>query len=417
MSYINHPLKESDPTLFALGEEELARVRNTIQLIPSENFTSRGVMEMTGSIFTNKYAEGYPGKRYYEGNEVVDKVENLAIERAKALFGAEHANVQPLSGGPANMSVYAALLEEGDKVLSMDLAQGGHLTHGAPVNFSGKQYHFVHYPVDQETHEIDMKVVEELALKEKPKMIVAGASAYPRTIDFATFRAIADKVGALLMADISHIAGLVATGAHPDAVKYADVVTTTTHKTLRGPRGALIMCKQEYAKAIDKAVFPKIQAGPHMNTIAAKAVAFHEASTPLFKEYIDEVVMGAKMLATTLQERGWKLTTGGTDNHLMVIDLRDTELTGADAASKLARCGIVTNKNMVPYDHRSPFVTSGVRIGTPAMTSRGFTEEDWRWTGYFIDKALRALPEEEKNISMEISTYLSDFPLYEFLNT
>lgn len=410
-------LQDVDPALASLTLQELTRLRSTLQLIPSENFASRAVLETTGSIFSNKYAEGYPGKRYYEGNDVVDKVETLAIERAKTLFGAEHANVQLLSGGPANMCVYEALLEDGDKLLSMDLAQGGHLTHGAKVNFSGKRYNFVHYQVDRESHTINMDQVRELALKEKPRMIVAGASAYPRFIDFAAFRKIADEVGALLLSDISHIAGLIAGGVHPDAVQYSHIVTSTTHKTLRGPRGAIILCKKEFATAIDKAVFPRVQAGPHMNTIAAKAVAFEEALHPGFKDYARDVVNNAKTLAEALVHKGWQLTTGGTDNHLMVLDLSKTTLTGKEGAAVLAAAGLVANKNMIPHDQKSPMITSGVRLGTPAMTSRGLDEEDMRQVAAWIGEVLSS-PNDEvvTKVRREIAAYLERFPLYSYLD-
>lgn len=408
-------IAQVDPAIDSLLQQELERVRDTIQLIPSENFASAAVLRATGSIASNKYAEGYPGKRYYEGNAFIDQMETLAIERAKTLFGAEHANVQLLSGGPANMCVYEAFLEEGDTVLSMDLAQGGHLTHGAQVNFSGKKYRFVHYPVDQETHRIDMNVVRDLAKRERPKMIVCGASAYPRSIDFAAFRAIADEVDALLFADISHIAGLVAGGVHQSPLPYADVVSTTTHKTLRGPRGAIILTRAEHARAIDSAVFPKIQAGPHQNMIVAKAVAFEEALQPEFATYARNVVENAQILATTLQELGHTLTTGGTDNHLMVLNVAAEGLKGNTAARALAEAGIVTNKNMIPYDTASPFVTSGVRIGTPAMTSRGMGAEDMKKIAQWMDRVLRAHSDAAvlAEVRQEITQHLSHFPIYE----
>ena len=420
MAYIPNldlPLGQADELLASLSQQELLRLRTTLQLIPSENFASRAVLEMTGSVFSNKYAEGYPGKRYYEGNEIVDQVETLAIERAKQLFGAEHANVQLLSGGPANMCVYEALLQEGDTVLSMDLAQGGHLTHGAKVNFSGKRYRFVHYQVDTTSHIINMDEVRELALRERPKMIVAGASAYPRIIDFAAFRAIADEVGALLLSDISHIAGLIAGKVHPDAVAHSHIVTSTTHKTLRGPRGAIILCKKEFAEAIDKAVFPRVQAGPHMNTIAAKAVAFQEALNPNFTEYVKAVVENASVLAQELTRKGWKLTTGGTDNHLMVMDLSGAGISGKKAASILADAGIIANKNMIPYDQSSPMITSGVRLGTPAMTSRGLNAEDMKQIASWIAEVLSS-PEEKTaaKVRKEIAFFLEKYPLYSYLD-
>lgn len=407
-------IAQADPVIHDLLTKELERVATTLQLIPSENFASRAVLAATGSIASNKYAEGYPGKRYYEGNEFIDQMEQLAIDRAKELFGAEHANVQLLSGGPANMCVYEAFLQEGDTVLSMDLAQGGHLTHGATVNFSGKKYRFVHYPVDRETHLIDMDVVRDLAHQEKPKMIVCGASAYPRTIDFETFRSIADEVGALLFADVSHIAGLIVGGVHPSPLPYADVVSTTTHKTLRGPRGALILTRKEHAKAIDSAVFPRIQAGPHQNMIVAKAVAFHEAGQASFKEYSAQVVKNAAALAKGLMDRGYTLTTGGTDNHLMVINVAARNMTGSIGATALAKAGIVTNKNMIPYDTTSPFVTSGVRIGTPAMTSRGMVESDMEKIAAWMDRALQHHADDAAlaAVRAEIAEHLKSFPIY-----
>ncbi len=403
-----------DSEVSGLLEKERERVRDSLQLIPSENFASRAVLEATGSITSNKYAEGYPGKRYYEGNEFVDGLENLARDRATALFGADHANVQVLSGGPANMCVFAAILEDGDKVLSMDLAQGGHLTHGATVNFSGQRYEFHHYPVDKDTHKIDYEVVRARAKEVQPKLIIAGASAYPREINFDIFRQIADEVGALLLADISHIAGLVAAGVHPEVHPHAHIVTSTTHKTLRGPRGAVILCEERFAKAIDKAVFPQIQAGPHMNSITAKAVAFHEAAQPSFKAYAKQVVANASTLSEELMGLGWKLTTGGTDNHLMVMDLREESYSGHKAAKALANAGIVTNKNMVPYDERSPMKTSGVRLGTPAMTSRGMKEVDMKQIAQWIDRCLKHIKDEDIHVQIasEIQTYLESFPIY-----
>lgn len=412
--HFHAPIAQVDPTIHELLMKELARVTDTLQLIPSENFASRAVLAATGSIASNKYAEGYPGKRYYEGNEFIDQMEQLAIDRAKTLFGAEHANVQLLSGGPANMCVYEALLQEGDTILSMDLAQGGHLTHGATVNFSGKKYRFVHYPVDKETHRIDMDVVRDLARRERPKMIVCGASAYPRLIDFAAFRAVADEVDALLFADVSHIAGLIVGGVHPSPLPYADIVSTTTHKTLRGPRGAIILTRAEHAKAVDFAVFPRIQAGPHQNMIVAKAVAFHEAAQADFKTYAAQVVKNAKVLADALMERGHTLTTGGTDNHLMVINVAAKGMTGNVGAGALAKAGIVTNKNMIPYDTASPFVTSGVRIGTPAMTSRGMVESDMLKIADWMDRALTHTEDQAALdvIRAEIAEHLKPFPIY-----
>ena len=355
---------------------ELARQRGSVELIASENFTSRAVMEAVGSVLTNKYAEGYPGKRYYGGCQCVDSVEDIARDRACKLFGAEHANVQPHSGAQANLAVYFALLQPGDTVLGMNLAEGGHLTHGSPVNMSGALYNFVAYGVDPDTGRIDYDKLMAQALEVRPKLIVAGASAYPRAIDFAKFREIADACGAKLMVDMAHIAGLVAAGLHQNPVPYADVVTTTTHKTLRGPRGGLILCKEEYAKAIDKAIFPGTQGGPLMHIIAAKAVCLGEALQPAFKEYGQQVVNNAQALAKGLLDRGVKLVSGGTDNHLMLIDLTDSELTGKELERRLDEVYITANKNTVPGEKRSPFTTSGVRLGTPAVTTRGLREED-----------------------------------------
>lgn len=364
-------LKRQDPHIAAAIQAELDRQRHKIELIASENFVSPAVLEAMGTVLTNKYAEGYPGRRYYGGCEHVDVVEQLAIDRAKQLFGADHANVQPHSGAQANTAVYYACLEPGDTVLGMNLAHGGHLTHGSPVNFSGRTYRFVAYGVDPKTHRIDYDAVEALAREHRPKLIVAGASAYPRIIDFARLREIADAVGALLMVDMAHIAGLVAAGLHPSPVPYADFVTTTTHKTLRGPRGGMILCKAEHAKAIDKAVFPGIQGGPLMHIIAAKAVAFGEALQPSFREYSERIVANAKALAQALMDRGFKLVSDGTDNHLMLVDVRSVGLTGKEAERRLDDVGITVNKNAIPFDPEKPTVTSGIRLGTPAVTTRG----------------------------------------------
>lgn len=364
-------LKRQDPQIAAAIQAELDRQRHKIELIASENFVSPAVLEAMGTVLTNKYAEGYPGRRYYGGCEHVDVVEQLAIDRAKQLFGADHANVQPHSGAQANTAVYYACLEPGDTVLGMNLAHGGHLTHGSPVNFSGRTYRFVAYGVDPKTHRIDYDAVEALAREHRPKLIVAGASAYPRIIDFARLREIADAVGALLMVDMAHIAGLVAAGLHPSPVPYADFVTTTTHKTLRGPRGGMILCKAEHAKAIDKAVFPGIQGGPLMHIIAAKAVAFGEALQPSFREYSERIVANAKALALALMDRGFKLVSDGTDNHLMLVDVRSVGLTGKEAERRLDDVGITVNKNAIPFDPEKPTVTSGIRLGTPAVTTRG----------------------------------------------
>ena len=369
-------LKEHDSEIMELIDMETNRQRKHIELIASENFVTTQVMEAQGSYLTNKYAEGYPGKRYYGGCEVVDKVEDLARDRMKELFKADHVNVQPHSGSNANLGVYFAVLKPGDKVLGMNLSQGGHLTHGSPVNISGVYYNFIAYGVDKETELIDYNEVREIALKEKPKMIVAGASAYPREIDFAKFKEIADEVGAYLMVDMAHIAGLVAAGLHQSPIPYADFVTTTTHKTLRGPRGGAILCKEEYAKMIDKSIFPGIQGGPLMHVIAAKAVAFGEALQDDFKEYQEQTLKNAKALAEGLSKNGFRLVSGGTDNHLILIDVRTKGLTGKKAEALLDEIGVATNKNTIPNDPESPFITSGIRIGTPAMTTRGMKEED-----------------------------------------
>ncbi|MCI8285564.1 MAG: serine hydroxymethyltransferase [Firmicutes bacterium] len=373
--YFNY-LENTDPEISSFIKKEMNRQETKIEMIASENFVSKAVLEACGSGLTNKYAEGYPGKRYYGGCEFVDEVETVAIERLKALFGAEHANVQPHSGANANTAVYQAVLNYGDTVMGMDLSNGGHLTHGSPVNYSGKSYNFVSYGIDPKTERIDFDNVRELAQKHKPKLIVAGASAYPRTVEADKFREIADEVGALLMVDMAHIAGLVAAGYHPNPVEHAHIVTTTTHKTLRGPRGGAILCRKEFAQAIDKAIFPGTQGGPLMHIIAAKAVCFREAASPEFKEYIGQVVKNADTLAKGLLEKGFNLVSGGTDNHLVLVNLVNKGLTGKQAENLLDEANITTNKNTVPNDPQSPFVTSGIRLGTPAMTSRGFKEED-----------------------------------------
>ncbi|MDR4950060.1 serine hydroxymethyltransferase [Neobacillus cucumis] len=369
-------LSQADEQVFQAIQQELGRQRSKIELIASENFVSEAVMEAQGSVLTNKYAEGYPGRRYYGGCEYVDVVEDLARDRAKQIFGAEYVNVQPHSGAQANMAVYFTILEQGDTVLGMNLSHGGHLTHGSPVNFSGIQYNFVEYGVDETTHRINYDDVREKALAHKPKLIVAGASAYPRAIDFAKFREIADEVGAYLMVDMAHIAGLVAAGLHQNPVPYADFVTTTTHKTLRGPRGGMILCKEEFGKKIDKSIFPGIQGGPLMHVIGAKAVAFGEALQDSFKEYAANIIANAGRLAESLQKEGLKLVSGGTDNHLLLVDVTSLGLTGKVAEHVLDEVGITVNKNTIPFDQNSPFVTSGVRIGTAAVTSRGFGLED-----------------------------------------
>ena len=384
------PLEQSDPLLFSILERELERQNTTIQLIASENFTSRAVIEAQGSVLTNKYSEGYPHKRYYGGNYVVDDAEDLARDRACALFGAEHANVQPHSGANANMAVFFALLQPGDKVMGMRLDQGGHLTHGSPVNFSGRMYDFAAYGVHETTEQLDYDEIARLAKAERPKLIIAGATAYPRTIDFAAFREIADEVGALLMVDAAHIAGLIAGGAHPSPVPFADVVTFTTHKTLRGPRAGCILSREQYAAAIDKAVFPGLQGGPLMHVVAAKAVAFHEASLPSFKAYAANVVANARALAAALGSHGFRIISGGTDNHLMLVDLRPFEVTGKVAQEALDAAGITTNKNAIPNDPEKPFVTSGLRLGTASVTTAGMGPDEMIQIAEMMATALRS---------------------------
>ncbi len=404
-------LEEKDPIIMGLIQEEIGRQQKHIELIASENFVSKAVMEAMGSQLTNKYAEGYPGKRYYGGCEVVDKVETLAIERLKELFGAEHANVQPHSGSNANLGVYFATLKPGDKVLGMNLSQGGHLTHGSPVNISGVYYNFVAYGVDKETEVIDYAEVREIALREKPKMIVAGTSAYARSIDFSKFREIADEVGAYLMVDMAHIAGLIAAGLHQNPIPYADFVTTTTHKTLRGPRGGAILCSEKYAKMIDKAIFPGIQGGPLMHVIAAKAVSFGEALEDDFKVYQQQVINNAKALAEGLLEHDFRLVSGGTDTHLVLIDVRTKGLTGKKAEALLDDVGVATNKNTIPFDPESPFVTSGIRLGTPAMTTRGMKEPEMREIAEIISLALDERVNREE-IKAKVEALCKRFPLY-----
>jgi len=404
-------LREYDREIMEAMEKEMKRQEEHIELIASENFVSIPVMEAMGSHLTNKYAEGYPGRRYYGGCEYVDMVEEIAINRLKKLFGAEHANVQPHSGSNANLGVYFAILEPGDTVLGMNLSQGGHLTHGSPVNISGTYYNFVAYGVDKETEMIDYEQVREVALKTKPKLIVAGASAYPRTIDFAKFREIADEVGAYLMVDMAHIAGLVAAGLHPNPVPYSDFVTTTTHKTLRGPRGGAILCKEKYAKLIDKSIFPGIQGGPLMHVIAAKAVSFKEALTEEFKEYQKQIVKNAKALAESLTGRGFRLVSGGTDNHLILIDVRSKRLTGKKAEALLEEVNITTNKNTIPFDPEKPAVTSGIRIGTPAVTTRGMKEAEMEEIAELIDLALDET-KDRAEIRNRVLDLCNRFPLY-----
>lgn len=396
MDYIKDLVAPADPELAKYIGEEEERQRGKIELIASENFVSRAVMAAQGSVLTNKYAEGYPGKRYYGGCEFVDKAEDLARDRAKALFGAEHVNVQPHSGAQANTAVYFAFLNPGDTIMGMNLSHGGHLTHGSPVNISGKYFNIEAYGVDKETERIDYDAVARIAAETKPKMIVAGASAYPRTIDFAAFSQIAKDVGAMFMVDMAHIAGLVAAGLHPSPLPYADIVTTTTHKTLRGPRGGMILCKAQYAQAIDKAIFPGIQGGPLMHVIAAKAVAFKEALEPQFKSYQEQIVKNAQLLATGLTSRGFRLVSGGTDNHLMLIDLQNKQITGKEAEKRLDDAGITVNKNTIPFDPQSPFVTSGIRVGTPAVTTRGMKEAEMEKIAEIIDLVISYRQDDSK---------------------
>ena len=402
-----------DPEVGSAMAEEQARQKRNLELIASENIVSPAVMAAMGSLLTNKYAEGYPGKRYYGGCFAVDKVEEIARKRACELFGAEHANVQPHSGAQANMAVYFAMLTPGDTVMGMNLNEGGHLTHGSPVNMSGKYFNFVPYGVDSETHRIDYDKVLEIAKECKPKMIVAGASAYPRIIDFAKFREIADEVGALLMVDMAHIAGLVAAGVHPNPVPYCDFVTTTTHKTLRGPRGGMILCKEQYAKAIDKAIFPGTQGGPLMHIIAAKAVCLGEALKPEFKEYGKQIVKNCKALADGLVKRGCKLVSGGTDNHVLLMDLRDTGVTGKELEARLDDCYITVNKNTIPNEPLSPFVTSGVRIGTAAVTTRGLKEEDCDKIAEYITLVLNDYEGNKDKVRAGVEEICKKYPLYE----
>ncbi|MGD8190360.1 serine hydroxymethyltransferase [Brevibacillus ginsengisoli] len=410
-------LSKQDPQVLEAVRLELGRQRDKIELIASENFVSRAVMEAAGTVLTNKYAEGYPGRRYYGGCEYVDIAENIARDRVKEIFGAEHANVQPHSGAQANMAVYFTILKPGDTVLGMNLSHGGHLTHGSPVNFSGSLYNFVEYGVDEHTHQINYDVVRAKALEHKPKLIVCGASAYPRVIDFAKFREIADEVGAYFMVDMAHIAGLVAAGLHPNPVPHAHFVTSTTHKTLRGPRGGLILCKEEFAKAIDKSVFPGVQGGPLMHIIAAKAVAFGEALQPEFKKYAEQIVKNAKAFADALIAEGLTLVSGGTDNHLVLIDVRNLGLTGKVAEHLLDEVSITTNKNTIPYDPESPFVTSGVRMGTPAVTTRGFDEEAMKEVAAIIALALKNPENAEKHQEARdrVAALCSRYPMYEGL--
>ncbi|MBR6755435.1 MAG: serine hydroxymethyltransferase [Peptococcaceae bacterium] len=411
MDYIKELVMPVDPELAEAIFKEKNRQETKIELIASENFVSPAVMAAQGSVLTNKYAEGYPGKRYYGGCEFVDIAEDLARERAKKLFGAEHANVQPHCGANANTAVYFAILEPGDTVLGMNLSHGGHLTHGSPVNISGKYFNFVDYGVEEDTEVLDYDKILARAKEVKPKLIVAGASAYPRTLDFKRFREIADEVGAYLMVDMAHIAGLVAAGLHPNPVEYAHFVTTTTHKTLRGPRGGLILCKEEFAKQIDKAIFPGMQGGPLMHVIAAKAVCFHEALQPEFKEYQKQIVANAKALAEALQEQGFRIVSGGTDNHLMLIDVKSKGLTGKDAEKMLDDANVTVNKNTIPFETESPFITSGIRVGTPAVTTRGMKEAEMKEIAAIFDMVL--IQKNQEKAKEMVKSLTERFPLYQ----
>lgn len=407
-------LRKVDPEVAEAILQETKRQAGKLELIPSENFVDEAVLEAQGSIMTNKYAEGYPGKRYYYGCEYVDVVEALAIERAKEIFGADHVNVQPHSGTQANMAVYFTMLQPGDTVLGMNLAHGGHLSHGSPANFSGRFYNIVAYGVDKKTETIDFDEVASQARKHRPKMIIVGASAYPRTIDFTKFREIADEVGAVIMADIAHIAGLVAAGIHPSPVPVCEFVTTTTHKTLRGPRGGVVMCRNEFAKTLDSRVFPGSQGGPLMHTIAAKAVAFKEALTEEFKSYQKQIVKNAQALAAELVSEGFRLVSGGTDNHLMLVDVSVIGITGKQAGETLDRAGITANKNMIPFDTKSPTITSGIRIGTPAITTRGMKEAEMKTIGRLIAYVLKNINDENRimEVRSEVKALCEKFPLY-----
>jgi len=407
-------LRNTDPDIYQLIEKEKVRQSSQLEMIASENIASLAVMEAQGSIFTNKYAEGYPNRRYYGGCDYADEVETLAINRAKELFEAEYANVQPHSGSQANMAVYFATLKPGDKILGMDLAHGGHLTHGSPVNFSGQLYNFISYGVHKKTEFINMEEVERIAFENRPKMIVAGASAYPRFIDFEAFRHIADQIGALFMVDMAHIAGLVAAGVHPSPVPYADFVTSTTHKTLRGPRGGLILAREKYGKKLDSNIFPGIQGGPLVHVIAAKAVGFKEAMGPPFREYQQQVVTNASVLAKRLVKNGFRLVSGGTDNHLLLVDLKNKDITGKEAEKLLEQAGITVNKNAIPFDRESRFVTGGIRIGTPAVTTRGVKEPEMEQIGDWINRVLTNRDTEEiVEIRQEVRALCARLPLYQ----
>ncbi|RLB08854.1 MAG: serine hydroxymethyltransferase [Deltaproteobacteria bacterium] len=410
-------LREVDPEVFSAIRDEIKREKENLLMIASENYASRAVIEAHANVMTNKYAEGYPGARYYGGCEYVDVVENLAIERAKKLFNAEHVNVQPHSGSQANMAVYFSVLKPGDLIMGMDLAHGGHLSHGSKVSFSGTLFKSVFYGVSPETERIDFDQVRKIAKEYKPKMIIAGASAYPREIDFSLFKEIAQEIGAFFMADIAHIAGLIVAGLHPSPVGLAEFVTSTTHKTLRGPRGGIIITNKEYAQKIDKAIFPGIQGGPLMHIIAAKAVAFKEAMSPDFKEYQKQVIKNAKVLAEELLRLGFRLVSGGTDNHLILMDLTDKGITGKQAEEALAKAGIVVNKNSIPFDKRSPKITSGIRIGTPALTTRGFKEDEMKLIASLISKVLSNPDSDQviKSVKAKVKELCQSFPIYSFL--
>ncbi|NTV29668.1 MAG: serine hydroxymethyltransferase [Candidatus Omnitrophica bacterium] len=410
-------LKDSDPEVYGAIKSELKRQQENLELIASENIVSPAVMEAAGSVMTNKYAEGYPKARWYNGCEHVDEVEQLAIDRLKKIFGAEHANVQPHSGSQANMAVYMSVLNHGDTILALDLACGGHLTHGLKINFSGRTYNVVSYKVDPKTEMIDMDEVERLALEHKPRMIVAGYSAYSRVLDFGRFREIADKVGAFFFVDMAHFAGLVAAGIHPSPVPYAEFVTSTTHKTLRGPRGGIILCRKEFARKVDSSIFPGIQGGPLMHIIAAKAVAFREALSPAFREYQVQIVRNAKTLSTAMAKLGFRIVAGGTDNHLFMVDLRPKNITGKDAATLLDSVKITVNKNLIPFDPQPPTVTSGVRIGTPALTTRGMKEKEMEIVAGLIDRTIvhRDNPAELDKVRAGVTDLTKKFPIYENL--
>ncbi len=406
-------LEQTDQKVFSLIMCEQQRQEETINLIASENYASKSVLEATGSILTNKYAEGYPSKRYYSGCEYIDAIESLAIERCLELFGAEHANVQPHAGSQANFAAYIAVLKPGDTIMGMSLSEGGHLTHGHPVNISGIMFHSIQYTVDKNTEQLDYDVIEQLALQYKPKLIVAGASAYSQTIDFERFSEIAKTCGAILLADIAHIAGLIATGLHPSPIEYADIITSTTHKTLRGPRGGLIMCKKKFAQAIDKAIMPGSQGGPFMHSIAAKAVAFYEALKPDFIIYQQQIINNAQTMAQTLQEKGYRIVSGETKNHLFVVDLRSKKLTGKQAAETLEKAGIIVSKSCIPFDSEKPWITSGIRIGTPAITTRGMHQAQAKKIASLIDEALQARNDDAKLdiIRYDVERLCKEFPI------